>query len=74
MPELVKREQDAPAFANPPRGYAAKGVHWIRPELVAEVAFTEWTTGGMIRHPSFKGLRADKDPKSIGREVPAEAP
>ena len=39
---------------------AQKNAHWVRPELVAEVEFTEWTRDGGIRHPSFKGLREDK--------------
>ncbi len=38
----------------------ARGVHWVRPELVAEVEFTERTRDGMLRHPSFRGLREDK--------------
>lgn len=48
-----------------------RGVHWARPELVAEVSFTEWTTDGRLRHPSFHGLRADKDARSVVRELPA---
>jgi bifunctional non-homologous end joining protein LigD len=44
--------------------------HWVRPELVAEVAFTEWTSDGRLRHPSFQGLREDKDPKDVVREQP----
>ena len=36
-------------------------VHWVKPLLLCEVAFTEWTQDGRIRHPSFQGLRADKD-------------
>src|SRR5207237_593913 len=49
--------------------------HWVRPKLVAEVAFTEWTGDRRIRHPVFRGLRADKDPLSITREEgkPVEA-
>ena len=38
-----------------------KSVHWIKPSLLCEVAFTEWTQDGHIRHPSFQGLREDKD-------------
>jgi len=38
--------------------------------MVAEVAFTEWTSDGSIRHPSFQGLREDKNPKEVVREVP----
>ncbi|MCL2395498.1 MAG: non-homologous end-joining DNA ligase [Acidimicrobiaceae bacterium] len=48
-----------------------RGVHWARPELVAEVSFTEWTTDGRLRHPAFHGLRDDKDPRTVVRETPA---
>ena len=44
------------------------------PTLVAEVAFTEWTEGGKIRHPSFQGLREDKPARSVVRERAASAP
>src|SRR5262249_37326988 len=44
--------------------------HWVRPELVAEVAFTEWTSDGRLRHPSFQGLREDKKPSEGVRELP----
>ena len=52
-------------FETPPKG--VKG-HWVRPRLVAEVAFTEWTSDGRIRHPVFHGLRTDKEPRAITRE------
>ncbi len=69
--ERLKRlESEQPAFINPPTGYEAKGVHWIKPELVCEVEFSEWTGEGILRHPSFKGLREDKDPMEIVREAP----
>lgn len=42
--------------------------HWVRPTLVCEVVFTEWTKEGKLRHPRFTGLRTDKSPKSIKRE------
>ena len=53
-----------------------KGVkgHWVRPKLVAEIAFTEWTDDGRIRHPVFHGLRADKAPETITREEAVHAP
>jgi len=45
-------------------------VHWTRPELVGEVGFSEWTTAGQLRHPRFQGLRRDKSPHEVIREVP----
>jgi bifunctional non-homologous end joining protein LigD len=61
-------EQPRPAFdqGTLPR----TGVHWIRPELVGQVAFSEWTTAGELRHPRYQGLRRDKDPRSVTRERP----
>jgi bifunctional non-homologous end joining protein LigD len=47
------------------------GVHWVRPELVAQVAFTEWTRAGQLRHPRFQGLRRDKVAADVVREVKA---
>ncbi len=49
---------------------AQKNAHWVRPELVAQVEFTEWTRDGGIRHPSFKGLREDKPAADVVAEVP----
>jgi bifunctional non-homologous end joining protein LigD len=48
-----------------------RGVHWVEPRLVAEVAFSEWTRDGKLRHPRFLGLRTDKPPKEVVRERPA---
>jgi bifunctional non-homologous end joining protein LigD len=45
---------------------------FVRPRLVGEVEFTEWTQAGILRHPSFKGLRTDKDPRDIIREEPID--
>jgi bifunctional non-homologous end joining protein LigD len=55
-------------FETPP---AAVGLHWVRPDLVAEVEFTEWTAAGLLRHPAFRGLREDRDPGEI--RLPAGA-
>ncbi|HEX5267313.1 MAG TPA: non-homologous end-joining DNA ligase [Acidimicrobiales bacterium] len=46
-------------------------VHWVEPRLVANVAFSEWTRDGRLRHPRFEGLRPDKDPATVVRERPA---
>jgi bifunctional non-homologous end joining protein LigD len=65
---LSKLEQAEAPVVDPPRGAAARGVHWVRPALVAEVAFTEWTDDGRIRHPSYQGLREDKKQEEVVRE------
>jgi hypothetical protein len=44
------------------------GVHWVKPKLVAQIAFTEWTPEGKLRHPRFLGLRDDKNPEDVVRE------
>ncbi|MER7014605.1 non-homologous end-joining DNA ligase [Saccharopolyspora sp. NPDC000359] len=43
--------------------------HWVSPELVAQIGFTEWTEDGKLRHPRFSGLRADKRPEDVVREA-----
>ena len=50
---------------------SAGGEHWVAPELVAEVAFAEWTPDGSVRHASFQGLREDKPAAMVRREVAA---
>jgi ATP-dependent DNA ligase len=48
-----------------------RGLHWVKPELVAQVGYSEWTEEGKLRHPRFIGLRQDKKPKEVTREIPA---
>jgi bifunctional non-homologous end joining protein LigD len=68
---LASLEQDRPPFD---RGKLPRsGVHWVQPTLVAEVAFSEWTTSGELRHPRFQGLRDDKDPTDVVREIPQDS-
>ena len=64
-------EQRECPFAERPAGALGRRAHWAKPELVAEVQFTEWTADGKIRHPSFQGLREDKAPREAKKEVPA---
>jgi bifunctional non-homologous end joining protein LigD len=45
-------------------------VHWVKPQLVAEIAFSEWTQHGLLRQPRFEGLRPDKKPRECHREWP----
>jgi len=68
---LASLEQDRPPFD---RGRLPRsGVHWVQPRLVAQVGFSEWTTSGELRHPRFQGLRDDKDPAEVIRELPQES-
>ena len=46
------------------------GVHWVQPQLVAQIGFSEWTRDGQLRHPRFQGLRRDKAATEVVREVP----
>lgn len=71
--DLLRRLQ-ALATKRPPVGGSipgARGVHWVRPRLVAEVRFTEWTADGRLRHSSFVGLREDKAARDVRREGPS---
>jgi len=53
---------------------ATRHVIWVKPQLVAEVSFRGWTGGGVLRQASFKGIREDKDPHDIKREIAISAP
>lgn len=72
---LKKRLDGLKAAASPYAGKAGKerGVVWVRPELVAEVEFRSWTADRLLRHASFKGVREDKPPTDVIRELPASA-
>jgi bifunctional non-homologous end joining protein LigD len=56
------------AVVNPPSGFEVKGVHWLKPKLLAEVAFAEMTKDGSVRHAVFHGLRDDKPARDITEE------
>ncbi|MFO7960279.1 MAG: non-homologous end-joining DNA ligase [Nitriliruptoraceae bacterium] len=64
---LEQRERRTSPFADGPE---EKGLHFVTPELVAEVGFTEWTHDGRLRHPRYLGLREDKEPQEVVRETP----
>ncbi len=57
--------RDSSPFADPVR---ERATHWVRPELVAQIGFTEWTVDGKLRHPRFVGLRFDKAAADVVRE------
>jgi bifunctional non-homologous end joining protein LigD len=69
---LAGLERDKPPFDHGSK-LPRSGVHWVQPRLVAEVGFSEWTTGGELRHPRFQGLRDDKDPADVVREIPQDS-
>jgi bifunctional non-homologous end joining protein LigD len=60
---LARKTSPFQAGPKPP-----KGAHWVEPHLVVEVDFGEWTREGILRHPSYKGLRDDKEPREVVRE------
>ncbi|UJR79999.1 non-homologous end-joining DNA ligase [Sandaracinus amylolyticus] len=62
---MVPLRVEEPPVIDPPR---EKGATWIRPELVAEVRYTEWTRDGKLRHPAFLGMREDKRASDVRRE------
>jgi bifunctional non-homologous end joining protein LigD len=62
------RRATSPFVTEVPPEHARFAV-WAEPALVVEVAFTEWTTAGRLRAPSYKGLRDDKDPREVVRET-----
>ena len=57
-----------PAFSDAPRGAEARRCHWVEPKLVAEVAFTEWTEDGVLRHPVVPGAARGQGPAEVVRE------
>jgi bifunctional non-homologous end joining protein LigD len=65
--KLSARARETSPFADAPR---MKTAHWVRPDLVGEFAFTEWTADGKLRHPRFQGLRTDKKAAEVIREHP----
>jgi DNA ligase D-like protein (predicted ligase) len=64
--QLEAIEVDAPPVDDPPR---EKGARWVRPELVAQVGYGDWSPAGRLRHPRYLGLRDDKDPADVVREA-----
>ena len=73
LARLVGLEQPESPFAREgfPTGYKVRDARWVAPKLVCEVAFMEWTGHAHIRHGSFQGMRPDKDPRKVVREIPA---
>jgi bifunctional non-homologous end joining protein LigD len=68
IPEPMVEEIQEPSGRWKPRGWKASDSRWVKPQLVAQVQFTEWTSDGILRHPSFQGLRDDKKAAAVVRE------
>jgi len=68
----LRARLDKLALVKPPftksTGLPKLRVHWVKPEIVVQVAFTEWTPGGKLRHPRLLGLRPDKAAREVVRE------
>ncbi|TGS10354.1 DNA ligase D [Mesorhizobium sp. M2E.F.Ca.ET.209.01.1.1] len=69
---MAPLEQSA-ATVEAPRA-EVRGAHWLRPKLVAEIAYTEMTNEGTLRHPSYLGLREDKKPEAVALETEHHTP
>jgi bifunctional non-homologous end joining protein LigD len=66
--KLARKESP---FDNLPERRSGEVWKWMKPELVIQVAFQDWTHGGVLRQPRYLGLRQDRDPKTVTREEPA---
>ena len=76
LKKLRPLERKTSPFASVPKMPRVKkgDVVWVEPTLVAEVSFAEWTHDGRLRAPVYQGLREDKDPQEVRRELPGEIP
>ena len=71
----LRAELDPQRIEKPPfttgKGFPKLGVHWVKPAVVVQVAFTEWTGHGKLRHPRLLGIRRDKAARDVVRERPS---
>jgi bifunctional non-homologous end joining protein LigD len=74
LPRFEKLEQEHSPFERQAELIPLRGVRWLRPQLVAQIEFANWTQDGLLRQPSFEGLREDKPATSVRRERPLARP
>ncbi len=72
--QLKEIKQPISPFAEIPHGISTRGVTWVKPKLVAQVQFNNWTEDNLLRQAAFLGLREDKSPREIRREVAKKPP
>ena len=71
---LKQLTQERSPFASPIEDPLKRDVHWTSPRTVVEVEYSSWTDTGMLRHPSFVGVREDKPPKEVTLEKEISSP
>jgi bifunctional non-homologous end joining protein LigD len=71
---LKARETSSKPFVGAVEGERKSTTHWVRPEVVAQVQYSNWTADGRLRHPSFQGLREDKPAPEVRLERPMAEP
>jgi bifunctional non-homologous end joining protein LigD len=70
---MARLETRVPPFNDYQRARGSRGVHWLKPELVAQVEFSNWTKDGLVRQAAFQGLRDDKAARAVTRERPVSS-
>src|SRR5690606_27853554 len=68
--KLKKIDRKTSPLESPPK---LVGAHWVKPELIAQIKFSQWTASGRMRHPVFVALRNDKPAKKVVAEKPVDA-